>query len=134
MRFNAALGLPLHLFTLTCTFPPYACPLLLLSSRILHARYTDVYRAALSLFLSPLRSAFVATVKLALRGTHLSLIPEANPSTMDHESASTSRGSIGGDDFRRCRRSSNVLVRHFHEIPQIKCVQVVFNVVFCFLL
>lgn len=39
-----------------------------------------------SLFLS-LRSAFVATVKLVLRGTHLSLISEANPLTMDYAKA-----------------------------------------------
>lgn len=32
-----------------------------------------------------LRSAFVATVKLALRGAHLSLIPKADLPTMDHE-------------------------------------------------
>lgn len=59
----------------------FSCPFVSFCSLRASHRMYRVY-SALSL---SLRSAFVATVKLALRGTHLSLIPEASP--WDHESA-----------------------------------------------
>lgn len=93
VRFNAVLLLPAY----NTRSPPIA-PLSFCSLRAsLRARYT--YRAALSL-----RSAFVATVKLALRDMHLSLIPEANSPTMDHKSASMLCGST--TEIRWCQRST----------------------------
>lgn len=94
VRFNAVLLPP--------AYNTHSPPIALLSFCSLRAfpraRYT--YRAALSL-----RSAFVATVKLALRGTHLSLIPEANP-----PNSWTKRFHApwfhDRDGFRRCQRSA----------------------------
>lgn len=98
VRFNAALLSP---FPHNARSPPAIGLLFLCSlreSRRVRARIVPPLSLSpppLSLFLD-LRSAFVATVKLALWGAHLSLKSKADPPTVNHERrASTSRGSAG---------------------------------------
>lgn len=97
VRFNAVLFPPL---LITRVLPLDRSSLLLLASRIsprsLHVSCLFFLSRSDPLLWQPLNWLF--------GGMHLSLIPEANPPTMDHESAFHAAWFHDGDDFQWCQR------------------------------